>query len=87
MENVVWSENNFPKDVPAYIFTVNGLPKAALLVNESETTVASRMIYDVSDPINTVQYFPAFRSLVHQYFNNIDLTYLPHDERDQFLML
>lgn len=90
MESVVWSENNFPQSSAAYVLEVDGVPKAALLVNGggSEPAVATRMIYDVSDDaLQTIEYLPTFRFLVHNYVKQIDLTHLPHDERVQFLVM
>lgn len=87
MENVVWSENNFPVNTPAYVYEVNGNARAALLVNKTATTIATRMVYDTSNGLETIQHLPSFRSLVHKYVKELDLTHLPHDERVQFLAL
>lgn len=87
MENVVWSENDFLRDSPVYVFMVNGNPKAALLMNGNESNVATRMIYDTSNVQDTTDYFPPFRALIYNHVKEIDITRLSDDERIQFLML
>lgn len=79
-----WASST-PRNESAYVFEVDGRTMAMLFVNKSETsTVATRMVYDAS---TTIEYFPSFRSIVHKYANDIDLTMLPDDERMQFLTL
>jgi hypothetical protein len=87
LENVVWSQSDFSVDMPAYVYEVNGNARAALLVDPSEPTTATRMIYDVSNGLPMLEHFPTFRLLVHKYVRDINLTHLPHDERVQFLSL
>lgn len=65
-----------------YVFEVDGCPKIALTTDESGTR-ARRMVYDVSDPLKTIEYFPAFRDLVDKI--EVDLSGLPFDEKVQFM--
>lgn len=82
-----WS-GHVSDNTPAFVFEVEGKPCATLLVKKTPTTtVATRMIYDATNVLETVEYFPMFRALVHKHIKDIDLTHLPEDERLQFLCL